>query len=361
MSAGHGFCGVAVAAFIVAACGSTGEEAGRLSIALQSAVDGRIIPAISSFTAEAEAFVDEADMLCSSATPSNLAALQDRWLSMTRQWNRAALYVFGPLDDDPIIPSFIFIESMRQRGIDYTNTVRTTRDAALQGTNVLNDDFFSSLSFNRIGLLALEILAFETSTSTPSSAMDDIVDEYSQQPRKCEYLLGIAQRLADRAQRVRQQWVTDFARTGIDYRTLFFDGNLPSGIEPQAALLVAVIEQLEFIRRRKLEGILDARVATTARPGMRPFFANLSAGLDEVEQLLNAKDAGLSIFDVMLERSDESSVRSVEEQLQTARAVVESDRLDGIAAAFFALETSFRQQIPVVLGVDLGLNFSDGD
>ncbi|MEL7372132.1 MAG: imelysin family protein, partial [Myxococcota bacterium] len=342
------------------ACSSSEEPINNLPLALQSVVDGRIVPAVSSFVSETEAFATAADDLCATPDEPSLIALQNRWLSMARQWNRLAPYIFGPLDDDPIIPSFIFIESMRQRGVDYTNTVRTTRDSALNGAETLDEAFFNDLGFNRIGLLALEVLSFETSTSTPTASPNDIIDEYDQQPRKCVYIQGLSQQLVTRAQRVQQQWTASFGDSGTDYRSLFLDADLPDGVAPEVQLLVAVIDQLEFVRRRKLEGIVDARAATAAQPGARPFFANLTATIEEIERLLNAREANVSLFDVMTERGRQADVRAVEGQIQTARALIEADDLDEIADAFLELETSFRQEIPLALGIELGLNFSDG-
>ncbi len=130
---------------------------------LKNTVTQSIVPGFARFEDEAKALEASIASLCAAPDEAGLAALQARWRSLALAWNGVVFYRFGPLDDDLIFPAVIFIESMRQRGIDYTETVRESATAAVAGTTPLDDAFFDALTFNKVGLLALEVLVFEES------------------------------------------------------------------------------------------------------------------------------------------------------------------------------------------------------
>lgn len=271
--------GLAIVAAAAVGCGDdSASNDGDLGRALESAVDGRIIPAMNALAQEAGALNSDAESFCGQPSVADLAGMQADWGRLSLTWNRAMIYNLGPLDDDLIVPSILFIESMRQRGIDYTNTVRESIEEAISGAEPLTEPFFADLGFNEVGMLALEVLLFESATSTPSASLDDIVAQYESEPRTCAYLLGIADRLERRARAVRDGWTTEFQQTGSPYRDIFLSGPLPDGAEPAPELVGVIINHLVYVQRRKLEGILDARLS-----GL--FFSNQAATLDEIEAL----------------------------------------------------------------------------
>ena len=339
---------------------SDDESSAQLQTALESAVDGRIVPSMVGFAAEASAFQNAVQALCSAPDEPRLVAVQDGWLSLMERWNAASVYVFGPLDDDLITPAYIFIESMRQRGTDYTSTVRSTRDAAVSGADPLDDTFFDGLSFNRVGLLALEILSFEAGTATPTVDRADVLAEFEAQPRKCEYFEGVTELLVDRAQTVAQGWTAPSTGDAA-FRDLMVENRLPDGQNALATVLIGAIDYLEFVRRRKLLAILDAQVATAARPDQTPFYSNLEAGIAEIESLLRGTTPDGSFLEIMRSRGFSADVAMIEDQLTAVGAALSGQNRFDATNAFFNLETSFRQEIPLGLGVELGLNFSDGD
>ncbi len=348
---------ILLCAVAVAGCGDDESSGPPLQAALQRAVDARIVPRMTALADAAEQLQSDIEAGCPSPTSDQVSSFQDGWLRLSLRWNEAATYVFGPLDDDPIVPAYIFIESMRQRGIDYTQTVREAREAAISGPETLDESFFSSLSFTEIGVLAVEALVFETSTATPSNRLEDIVLAFAATPRRCSYLTGIADRLAARTRQVADGWIS-----GTEpFRARMLSGQLEDGSDPTVAVFVAVIEQLEFLRRRKLAAILDAQIATAARPNANPFFANLQAFLDEVETLMEAGDDAVDFFDVMAGRGRTDGVTTVTARLNAARQALNAADREQAADAFLQLEQSFRREVPEGLGIELGLNFSDGD
>ena len=108
------------------------------------------------------------------------------------QWYRLSIYNFGPLDDDLIFPAYTFIDSLRLRGTDYTGTVRSEITADISGDFSLDDDYYALKTFNKVGLLALESVIFETASSEHSQVSENIIAEYQDQSRKCDVLKGLA-------------------------------------------------------------------------------------------------------------------------------------------------------------------------
>lgn len=353
-----------VSLLMAVACGDETVDGAEASLtpALEAAVDGSVVPAVERFADGAQALQSSVDALCEAPTAEAVTALQDEWLQLSRDWNRAGIYFIGPLADDIITPSIIFIESMRQRGTDYTATVRETLQAALDDGTTLDEAYFSGLTFNRVGMLALEVLLFENSPSdTPSSEAEAIAQSFVDVPRRCVYLQGMAGLLATRAEGVRTGWTQAHLETGTPFRDLLVQDMLAEGSDPTTAMLITVISHIEYLRVRKLDGILDMEVAGAARPELEPFYTNLASALDGVEEFMQPPGEVSGFFAVMQTRGFGEDLATVRAALQTARSAVAAGDREGAKEAFLALETSFRREVPRGLGVELGLTFTDGD
>lgn len=355
---------LAIALATSAGCGEEGRGGPVPSRqALIVAVDDTVVPAMEAFSEEAEALAAAVGPFCEDPAAASLDALRDGWLTTSLAWNRAALYYLGPLDDDPITPAMYFVESMRQRGIDYTDTVRDAMTAAVQGDETLDASFFEALNFNRVGLLALEVLLFEDSPRAPGTTeLAAVAAGYAESLRKCAYLDGVAGLLRERARDVERGWTESFGDTSEPFRDLLVRGALEDGALPEQAVLVAMIRHVEYVRARKLEALLDARLATEARPDSTPFWANVEAGLAQLEAFLGASGpAAPSFFEVMADRGYPGVAAALQEDIERARSAVRAGDRDAAAAAFATLEDRMRQELPRAVGVNIGLNFSDGD
>lgn len=338
------------------ACGGdadNGESQGDLGVALANTVDQVIVPDFQALAIRSEALASNVEDFCAAPGVERLEAMQADWRTITTTWSGAAAYFVGPLDDDIITPSIYFIESMRQRGIDYTDTVREATEEALSGTEPITQEGVQQLTFDEVGLLALEVLLFEDTTEQHSTQVADIVADYVSRPRKCDYLDAMTSRFVDRVQRVRDGWLVGFGPTDEPYRDLLIEGRLPDGGEPVPELMLAVINHLTYVERRKLNGILDAQISGT-------FFANQAALLREVEAFLSAGD-GYGFFDVMTDRGFEGDVEAIRRDLGLGIDAAEIRSRDQLAAIVASLAAELRQVIPSALGVDLGIDFSDGD
>lgn len=345
---------ISILVFAAGACSDgveTTNDTEQLQDALENTVDEVIVPTVGDFAQASAAMVDQARVFCSAPSESGLEDLQNEWRFLATEWNRTALYALGPLNQDLILPRVIFIESMRQRGTDYTETVREAIDLALSRTEPLDAAYFDNLRFTEVGLLALEVLIFETS-GTASTVRSDVAAEFQTSGRKCAYLEGMAEHLERTADAVVRGWTESYLDSGTPFRDRLVRAELEDGSEPVPALLIAAFEHLDYVKRRKLEGILDAQLADH-------FYENLVATLDELVRFL---DGGrYSFFDHMEARGFAAEVAQARDAIANARAIAAAEDRQALIPAWGEAEGFLKREVPNGLNVDLGLNFADGD
>lgn len=352
------FAALSLAMLSLATCGNCdpAPQEDPFARPLKAIITQSIVPGFVRFEDEAKSLETQVATFCAAPDEAGLGLVQARWRSLTLAWNGVVFYRFGPLDDDLIFPAIIFIESMRQRGTDYTETVREELSAALVGTASLDDAFFKALTFNKVGLLALEVLIFEESSAAHAQTPAAIVAEYVAQPRKCEYLKGVAKLLTTRATQVRAGWDTAYADTGKPYAELFTGQTLPDGNEPVPTLINGVVQHLEYLKKRKLDVTPDAKLSGT-------FFENNLEMVKQLEQAMSQDGAAddFGLFDLMAERGSTDALMTVQQDFVTARTDAEAKSLTAMSTSIGTLEQHFRNVVPGALGIDLGLNFTDGD
>lgn len=339
-------------------------SADSLNLALSTVIEESITPDISAFKSETDTLLGTASTFCSDTNQTNLENLQAQWKTLSLQWNKIVMYNIGPLNDDLIFPKMNSIESMRQRGTDYTGVVRGEIVARMGDTTLLNENYYDSLSFTRVGMLALEVLIFEDSISNDNTDLSKIVADYQGNSRKCEYLAGmiaLQQRLAGE---IENGWLVSFSsdnqsddeqNNGQAFKDTLINGELADGSESVSALITVIQEHLDYIKKRKLEVILDAQIADF-------FYQNMTATLDAVEVFLEGDSAeSYSFFGQMLANNFPAEVDLVRENLAAARQAVATQNRSALAAATGLLDGNFKREIPDSLEVILGINFTDGD
>ncbi|MEM8661918.1 MAG: imelysin family protein, partial [Pseudomonadota bacterium] len=253
-----------------------------LEAALTQAVDVAILPAVVGFLEDAQRLDDNAEAFCSDPDLEGLRTLQANWRSLFEQWYRLSLYNFGPLDDNIVFPAFTFIDSLRLRGTDYLETVRSEVSNDLTSTRELDDSYFANKTFQRVGLLALESVIFETSTPEHSTDTSQVLAEFTSQLRKCQILTGLTAQVLGQASYVEQGWLTAFTGSELSYRTLFLDGQVDEdGTEPMSALLIAGQEYLDYVQARS--------VVLVAGQVSGHIWDAVSASIDEVELFLEGR------------------------------------------------------------------------
>lgn len=349
-----------LASSLISGCGGTREndpvEASteNLSIALEEVIDQSVLPAVNAFASQTTLYSAAADTFCASPSETNLAALQLAWKSTMESWFALANYNFGPLNDDLIFPKYTFIDSLRLRGTDYLETVRTEIATNMSGASELDQTFFDAQTFQKVGLLALESASFETAASEHSQLASDIVAEYINTAKKCAVLTGLAEHLQRQAEYVQNGWLSDHKGSGSAYRTLFLTDQLDDGTAPLTQLITAVQEHLDYLQQRN--------VATTAASLSEHAWLSISASIDEVESLLTGTDdTNISFFAIMESGGYQTAVATVQQNIAAVRQTIADQDPDMLEIQLGKLDGNFKREIPDGLNVELGINFSDGD
>ena len=147
----------------------------EIDIAIAEIVDNTVTPALDSFLQETDTLFNLTASFCDSTTKAenDLLALQAQWITTNNAWFKLSPYLFGPLTSPDFLTAeaFWYIDSYRQRGNDETSSIRSDVSAMLNSTDELNATFFTKKSFTKTGLLALEVLLFETSATQLSSCL----------------------------------------------------------------------------------------------------------------------------------------------------------------------------------------------
>lgn len=322
-----------------------------LDFALESRVNDTIVPSIEAFADSAQALDQASEAFCEHPVTDTLEDARSAWNEASARWNRAVIYNFGPLNDDIFAPKIHSIESMRQRGIDYSAKVRHEIERQLAADGTLDTAHFDALRHDQTGLLPVEILLFESTADGHPQAAEAVVEDFHDHPRKCDYLLGVTERLANDAGYVEAGWTYAFKDTETPYRELFLAGELDQGGRPLAVLLVSVQDHLDYLQRRKLEGMQDARLAGR-------FYDNATATIEEIETLVGGEHGLLAEAEA---RGHTETATAIRKALDRAvRAAANEDR-KALTTQVDLLWKLFRERLPDALGVELGLNFSDGD
>lgn len=346
------------AAALVGGCDSdddgdqTPVVAPDLSAARSSAIDEDILPAVRLFVDQVQALQGAVQSLCAQPTVAGLESTREAWRLATRDWNGVLPYNLGPLDDDLIYPAVMFVESKRPRGADYTQTVRETLSAAVSSSVALDASYFDALTFNRVGLLALEVGLFETA-ATGTTAVGAVLTELQAQPRKCAFLVGVGARLKTRAESILAGWTVSF-EDGLPFSEQLRSGSLSTGSGSVAALTVAWVEYLDYVKRRKLETTLDGQISGYAYPPMK-------AGIEALSAFLGESGDATSFLSVLVAEGYEAEVTAVRTTLADTLAHLDAKERDLLIADYAALENFLRGTFTAGLQLNLGVTFSDGD
>lgn len=331
------------------ACGDGGTSGSQPTSDASGILSEVILPAVDGFQQASADLGDAAASVC--AMPSGLAAARQQWVDTAGAWRRLAVFDFGPLDDDLVLPTDLFVESMRQRGIDYTETVRERIESALSSTVALDEAYFDRLRFTEVGLLAIEVLLFESTEPSHPTDLTAVAADFEARARKCAYLDGMARHLAQTAAVIREGWRGGVGVDGRPFAEQFDAARLPTGERPIVRVILALASELEYIERRKLDGQLDAELSGEFYPLLAQSIASTRAVLDAGEPSLRGS---------LEERSPDVAER-LRSALTAAETAASNEARDAASTAFSSLVDLLRGAVPRALDIRLSLEFSDGD
>ena len=373
----------------------------QIDTSLGNIVDQQIIPDIRTFNSASGRLLNTSQNLCELAADQqkpleNLATqiitAQQQWLQLSHAWHRLLPFNIGPLNDNIITPEYLFIDSFRLRGVRYLGQVRNTITDLISYTSApLTDDRFAALTFNRVGLVALESALHEThplDDSPPSQQISDIAQEVRDQARKCDVIVGYAKQLDLDAQQLLTQWTVAFtsqndqaddqgSQPTTPFRERLLGRQLNDDSDPLGLLLTNIQQYLDFIRRR------DA--VNGYQPLTQQGFATTASSLASIRQFL---EGGKSTDGSNPDGSDSglensplgSNNASTPTLIRLIKLSGNSQQVDEINALFDAafnaiderntaslysftseLDGKFKREIPDALAIQLGVTFSDGD
>lgn len=304
---------------------------------IQDRVDNQIIPLQQQLTQSATALSLSATTFCANPTSAGLTGLQSQWKTLHQDWYKLAVFMMGPLNNDPVFPAFTFIDSMRLRGRDYTGTIRQDIASAVSSTQTLNRAFFDNQTFQHVGINALEVVLFDSANPslTNGSASDS--------QRKCNYLTGLSQSLVSRLTTVANQWPA--------YRTQLLSSALPDGSKPFPTLLNTIQAHLEYLQARQIS-INGSPLANNA-------WNALSASIDTVDAFLNS--GTISVTGLLRGVNATLAIEKINANITEIRTQITNRNSDLLDIALGKLDGNFKREIPNALDVELGINFTDGD
>lgn len=356
------------AALIISGCradsSSSYEDTNtELEIAALNIIDNVIIPAAINFKSEAAQLNKDTHSFCTiltdSTTPNltteNLDALKLTWIATTDAWYRLLPYKFGPMEASIIVPNFLYIDSYRNDNTDRTNSMRTTINIIISGTDSIIDSYLSNATPSSVGLLPLEIILFEspiTDFSTPNDRLCSILKAYSEE-------------LTYRADLIADGWNTDYRNTGKSYRTLLLSKQLDTVLENEdgnsaiSKIVVSVQDYFDYINRRNVTTD-QAKISNT-------IWSHLLTSINSVDRALNENNSGdISLIKLMTNNGYQQEAENVTSNMTLIFSTIDIDYTNVTAptdmkAAAALIDGNFKREISDGLGVNAGLNFSDGD
>lgn len=273
---------------------------------------------------------------------ADLSSVKVRYQDLARQWHQNIMFDFGPMRDNLFFPKVHFVDSMRQRGKDYSATIQSHFKQRLADNKALDHQYFSKLKFTLVGMPALEQLIYTNSAQSFNNA------------RQCQLLTGLAKLNADNSDYVVNGWLKPAQQTGLNFREIYQTNKFADGEPALTKLIFALQDYLRYVRQRKINGKLDYALS-----GLE--YENMAIGLKTVMTTLSAKNSGYGLTDYMIKANKAEVVNAFTNKANQALDAIEKRDLTAIAASYSDLIKMLEKDIPQALGVNLGMNFVDGD
>lgn len=339
----------------------------EIDIAVEEIINFTVTPAFDSFREEVGALTALTDSFCTSNSQvdSDSLNLQKQWILTNNAWFKLAPYLLGPLTSKDYLTAeaFWYIDSYRQRGNSYISSVRTDISTMLSSADDIVATTFSNKRFDTVGLLALEVLLFETSGSQ-SQATADITSEYRTTPRKCDILKGQANELNRRTALIHNAWHKDYRKTGIGYRDLLVNKQLEStftesndadgtGTPVFTRLVVSTQSHLDYLTKRNIT-TQSAQLSDSVWQALEHTQMSLE------EFLAGTDKTSLTLYQMMNNGYD-ANISALQENMKIFKQSIEEKNTVNFKSFSAALDGNFKRELPDALGAELGLNFTDGD
>ncbi len=320
---------------------------------LADLADNAIVPAyteLASSTADLAAATTE---LCQARTSANLAAAHAALADARINWSYVEPWWIGPV--------------MQRRSwviIDWPITSDEIEALVSDTTVELDGDRLAyRIGADQRGLGAIEHLLGEPGES---SAVLAALSE----PRRCQYLTGIAALIAGKASTLLSDWTVDFEATGA-YRDIFAAadaGEIDTLVNNAYFVLNAVADRELGVALGDMGGVADVEAIIEGPASLA--IADLAAHLDGLETTLIGNDLtpglGPLLGDDLSERLREhfDAARRAVTQIDPPLRAAVVERADSVSAARDAigmLKVAVATEVVSRLGVTIGFSDADGD
>jgi len=333
----------------------------ELDRAIETMVETTIVSSVNNFQTQVQTLDSQATSFCANTTQANLILIQNQWINAHNAWYQLAPFIFGPLElaNAITVPAFWYLDSYRNNGNDYTGTVRTHLTSLLNSEEQISEIDFANQNYNQVGLLALEVSLFERSTDQ-SQALENITNEFSHSPRKCEIFMAHSQELLRHSTFIQQGWNVNYRDTGKSYGELLLSNQLEAALDNESGdsaiskITVAVQEFYDYLNKRNV----STDVAQLSNSNKQALLA--SATITET-LLSTSSESSQSIYALMAINDHEQDAATISTNIQTFVEAIKNGTDEEIKSAAAALDGNFKRELPDALNVSLGLNFTDGD
>jgi hypothetical protein len=332
-------------AIVLTSCSAKEETAPSSSqILVQEIADAQILVDLAALTKATRTLDKHAADFCEDPSGDGLTRLQKDWKKSANLWYRVQLFNFGPADVDPVLPLYSFIDSLRPRGTIYTDSARLSQASWVDSAEELSEEFFQEQRFDDVGLVSLEVSLFDD---------EDLLTQYEDEARKCEVLLGLTGELNNRAEELLSGWAEDFDGSGVGFYELLQERKLPNGRYPLVEIILSAQAYADYLHKR--------HVVTVAGQLSQTGWDLMTAAVQAIDDLLAQELEGGNIFYYMGKLGDPASVSKVQADLEAAHNAIEEQDVEALEAALILIDGDFKREIPDALGIELGLNLTDGD
>lgn len=324
----------------------------KLKAALLASLKAETVPAFLRFQTASRTLSEKSVIFCGELTTKSLAAVQDSFREWNLAWNAVRPYNFGPFANNVIAPRMNYFEYTRNaHGRDWSATVRAS---ILENRD--KEEPFKEITPNAkvLGLTAIEMLLFETTDTSTSTDADAVLSDFKTHVGKCEYLTYVTHKVHVLAAETYEAWVTKSDESSLSFLDRMMLDRLETGDAPIAKLLMAFSEDLDYVKRRKLQGTRDAQLSGG-------FCDNVSSTLNAMEHFF-AAEGGL--YARAIARDFPKNVSLTEAAFKKAKEAAGQKDCpnDALVAAIGSLEGFVKRTMPDGLGVQMPVvNLSDGD
>lgn len=347
---------------------NTSGQISELDLAIAEVVAFKIIPAVNNFNNQAQELNRQVNLSCSlydsKMTEKSLTRLQNQWVRLNNSWYALMPFLFGPLetpkDELGLIPAYAYIDSFRQDHTNRSSSLRNRINASIKDNN-FNENDISTYSYQKTGLLPLELLIFERASNQDTSKIG-IINEYLN-TNKCSILRGHSKFISALSERISTGWEVNYRFTGVSYAEMFVNNNLDyyftdkldgSGMISTTRYITSLKDHFEYLENRNSQ-LTSAVLANSYWEAITSSYTSAN------ESLSGSDQSSLSIFSFISSTGNNDNVSRLKTNLTAVSDAIENQNINELKTASGLLHDSIEDDLTSALNVSLGLNFSDGD